>query len=72
LVEFEDEEDFYEIMNNINAFNSNQLQVYSIDRDAPTVVFVEEPPMIAEHMVQQDDNNYSETDTINESDEDVL
>lgn len=48
-VEFETKDDFYHVMNFIDTFVENNITVYSVDKDKPSVIFVKEKDMVAEH-----------------------
>ena len=50
-IEFETEEEYYRIMNNIEHFLDNDIRVFSVDRDKPAVIFEREPDMVAEHEI---------------------
>ena len=50
-IEFENEDEYYAIMNNIERFLDEDIRVFSVDRDKPAVIFEREPDMIAEHEI---------------------
>ena len=48
-IEFEDVEDYYNVMNHVNDFMKENISVYGVLRDGPEIIFAREPDMIAEH-----------------------
>ena len=56
-VEFESPEDYYEVMNNINEFNKNNISCYGVSRDAPVVIFTQEEELKAEHEINADEED---------------
>lgn len=49
MVEFETKEDYYDVMCYVEHFLDDDIRVYAVDRNAPTVIFEKEPDMVAEH-----------------------
>lgn len=48
-IEFENKEEYYEIMNQVDQFLDTDIKAYGVYRDKPAVIFQLEPEMVAEH-----------------------
>ena len=49
-------------MNYVNAFLDDEIRVFGVDRDKPTVLFEREPDMIAEHELGNVSTDYVDED----------
>ena len=52
-IEFDSPDEYYDIMNYVEYFLDNEIRVYGVDRNKPTVIFEREPDMIAEHEISE-------------------
>jgi len=67
IIEFEDDESYYDILNYIDKYLDENIKVFGVDRDKPMVIFEREEDMIAEHEQVQGSEIY---DKIEESEDD--
>jgi len=67
IIEFEDNESYYEILNYIDKYLDENIKVFGVDRNKPTVIFEREEDMIAEHEQVQGSEIY---DKLEEDDDD--
>ena len=49
-------------MNYVNQFLDDEIRVFGVDRDKPTVIFEREPDMIAEHELGEGSTDYVDDD----------
>lgn len=67
-IEFNSKEEYYEVMNYVEAFLDDGIQAYGVDRNKPAVIFQREPDMIAEHEIGSVTTEYEDDGSLTTDD----